>query len=66
MCPVCLTTLAVTAITTTGAGAATVAVATRVAKSLTRSSADDADTTATAHQPAVSGEPSRPPKIPNG
>jgi hypothetical protein len=41
MCPLCLTSLAVTVTTTTGVGAAALAVATRVAKSLTRHPADD-------------------------
>jgi hypothetical protein len=43
MCPLCLTSLAVTVATTTGIGASAVAVATRVAKSLGRSQAPDAD-----------------------
>lgn len=34
MCPVCLTSLAVTVTTTTGVGAAAIAAVTRVAKSL--------------------------------
>jgi hypothetical protein len=42
MCPLCLTSLAVTVTTTTGVGAAAVAVVTRVAKSLARHPADDA------------------------
>jgi hypothetical protein len=42
MCPLCLTSLAVTVTTTTGVGAAAVAVATRVAKSLLRPHAGDA------------------------
>jgi hypothetical protein len=48
MCPLCLTSLAVTVTTTTGVGAAAVAVATRVAKSLARHSADDASAPAPA------------------
>ena len=36
MCPVCLTSLALTVATTTGVGATAAAVATRVAKSLAR------------------------------
>jgi hypothetical protein len=43
MCPLCLTSLAVTVATTTGIGASAVAVATRVAKSLGRSQAPDAN-----------------------
>jgi hypothetical protein len=40
MCPFCLTSLAVTVATTTGIGAAAIAVATRVAKSIARSKGD--------------------------
>jgi hypothetical protein len=36
MCPLCLTSLAITVATTTGVGATAVAVAARVAKSLVR------------------------------
>jgi hypothetical protein len=36
MCPMCLTSLAITVATTTGVGATAAAVATRVAKSLVR------------------------------
>jgi hypothetical protein len=42
MCPLCLTSLAVTVATTTGVGATAAAVATRVTKSLVRRPASDA------------------------
>jgi hypothetical protein len=41
MCPLCLASLAITLTTTTCVGAATIAIATRVAKSLARHSQDD-------------------------
>lgn len=43
MCPLCLASLAATVATTTGVGAAAVAVTTRVARSLVRRSSDVAD-----------------------
>jgi hypothetical protein len=48
MCPLCLTSLAVTVATTTGVGATAVAVATRVVKSLARPQTPDE----AAHAPA--------------
>ncbi len=51
MCPLCLTTLAVPVTASTGIGAAAVAAATRVAKSITRPPTDDASAPATPAEP---------------
>jgi hypothetical protein len=42
MCPLCLTSLAVTVTTTTGAGATVIAAATRIARALRSPSTDGA------------------------
>jgi hypothetical protein len=55
MCPLCLTSLAITVATTTGVGATAVAVATRVAKSLARPQTPDAETHVTTDRTAEGG-----------
>lgn len=55
MCPLCLTSLAVTVATTTGVGATAAAVATRVAKSLVRRPSPDATASIPADQTQEAG-----------
>jgi len=55
MCPLCLTSLAVTVATTTGVGATAAAVATRLAKSLARRQTPEATGPAPADQTQEAG-----------
>ncbi len=55
MCPMCLTSLAVTIATTTGVGATAVAVAARAAKSLVRPARHDAAASTTVAPAAQEG-----------
>ncbi|HLK35811.1 MAG TPA: hypothetical protein VKU41_03590 [Polyangiaceae bacterium] len=54
MCPLCLTSLAVTVTTTTGVGAAAVAAAARVARSITRRPAGGSGASAPTDRPVAS------------